>query len=265
MQSRRTRSLEQLLEGNYNVDIGYYLNRGLGIFQQDLGPFVGFNLLSGLINAAAASIPGIGSLVNLVISGSMTAGPWIYAFKSCQRKERVFGDFFLGFNYWVALLVTTLLISFFSLVLMLPFLVVGAVQMLRIFAPLIRELDAETVAPEDLNALVFSDNHLWQLLPWILFLSLTIVVVGMGIRLIYIFAFPLILDRKLEFWPAMEVSRRLVSKRWGALLTLLVVLDLINLGGALLLLLGLIFTLPLTNCVLAAAYEDIVGLEAEAY
>jgi uncharacterized membrane protein len=40
----------------------------------------------------------------------------------------------------------------------------------------------------------------------------------------------------------------------------MVVLGLLNLAGALICFLGLLITVPLTSCALAAAYERIIGL-----
>ena len=256
MLSRRARSLDQLLDDTYAVDIGYYVSRGWEILQRDMGAYVVFTLLSGMINVIVAILAAIGNLLQLGISGPLSAGPLIYAFKSCRRQQREFGDFLLGFNYWVNLLVTILMLTCFNLLLLLPFALVTIAQMLGTVAPLLRD----QVSVEEVS----SDLY-WQLLPWILFLGLSMLGIGYALRVLYAFTFPLILDRKLEFWPAMELSRRIISKRWAAILGLLVLTDLINLGGALLFLIGLLVTMPLTQCILAVAYEDIVGLEAESY
>ncbi len=256
MLSRRARSLDQLLDNTYAVDIGYYVSRGWEILQRDLGAYIGFTILSGMINVFIALLPAIGNLMQLGVSGPLSAGPLIYAFKSCRGQEREFRDFLRGFDYWITLLVTILMLTCFNLLLLLPFALVTIAQMLGTIAPLVRD----QVSIEQVGSDIY-----WQLLPWILFLGLSMVGIGYALRVFYAFAFPLILDRKLEFWPAMELSRRIISKRWGALLLLLLVTDLINLGGALLFLIGLLVTVPLTQCILAVAYEDIVGLEAESY
>jgi uncharacterized membrane protein len=76
----------------------------------------------------------------------------------------------------------------------------------------------------------------------------------------YFFAIPLVIGRRMEFWPAMEASRKLVSKNWFSVFGFGFVLGLINFGGALLCFVGLLITVPLTTCAIAAAYERIIGL-----
>ncbi|MDX2228550.1 MAG: hypothetical protein NW220_02855 [Leptolyngbyaceae cyanobacterium bins.349] len=83
-----------------------------------------------------------------------------------------------------------------------------------------------------------------------------------GIYLIvaYFFATPLVVEKRFDFWTALETSRKLVSKRWFSFLGFGLLLLLLNLGGALLFGVGLLVTVPWTFCTIVAAYEDIVGL-----
>jgi uncharacterized membrane protein len=92
------------------------------------------------------------------------------------------------------------------------------------------------------------------------FISL-ILIPGIYLIVGYIFIVPLMLDRKLKFWPAMETSRLIIAKQWFPVAAFLLLLALINLGGAFLFGLGLFVTIPLSYCAIAAAYEDIIGLQ----
>ncbi|MBW4656116.1 MAG: hypothetical protein KME20_24210 [Kaiparowitsia implicata GSE-PSE-MK54-09C] len=83
---------------------------------------------------------------------------------------------------------------------------------------------------------------------------------GIFLAVAYIFTVPLIVERRFDFWAAMETSRKLITKQWFAIFVFVLVLVLINILGALLLGVGLLVTIPLTSCAVAAAYEDIVGL-----
>ena len=85
-------------------------------------------------------------------------------------------------------------------------------------------------------------------------------IVAIYLSVSYVFAVPLIIGKKLAFWPAMEASRRLIAKQWFAMFVFILVLGLLNLAGALVLLIGLLITVPLSACAIAAAYESIVGL-----
>ena len=73
------------------------------------------------------------------------------------------------------------------------------------------------------------------------------------------FTFLLIADKKIEFWPAMELSRRVVSRHWWVFFGLAIVLALVNLLGTLALCVGVFITTPVTFAAMAYAYEDIFG------
>ena len=83
---------------------------------------------------------------------------------------------------------------------------------------------------------------------------------GLYLAVAYAFALPLVLDKKMNFWDAMEFSRKLISKNWFSFFGFMLVLALINFAGVLLLGVGLLVTIPLSVCAIAAAYADIVGL-----
>jgi uncharacterized membrane protein len=80
------------------------------------------------------------------------------------------------------------------------------------------------------------------------------------ISISYVFAIPLVIGQKLPFWSAMEASRKIVGKQWFSIFGFMVVLGLLNFAGALMCFIGLLITVPLTSCAIAAAYESIVGL-----
>ncbi|MCG8345252.1 MAG: hypothetical protein MI685_08875 [Chlorobiales bacterium] len=86
-----------------------------------------------------------------------------------------------------------------------------------------------------------------------------------GIYLIvsYMFVSLLIVDYHMEFWQAMETSRKIVTKNWFSLFVLFLVLVVVNLLGLLALGIGLLVTMPLSVCTICVAYRDIVGLSEE--
>jgi uncharacterized membrane protein len=117
----------------------------------------------------------------------------------------------------------------------------------------------------------FTAFHFW--LPLCLTGFATSVLVGVGFLLLiipgvylavgYLFASLLVVDRRLDFWQAMETSRRTVQPLWFGLFTFALLLLLLNLAGALLLGLGLLVTVPLTFCILTVAYGDIMGFHSD--
>ncbi len=87
---------------------------------------------------------------------------------------------------------------------------------------------------------------------------------GLYLGIAYLFSMFLVIDKKAEFWPALETSRKLIHKHWFGFFLFMLALTGINILGMLALCVGLLVTGPLTMCALCAAYEDIVGLEPEA-
>lgn len=57
----------------------------------------------------------------------------------------------------------------------------------------------------------------------------------------------------------MEASRKIITKNWFSMFGFILILGVINIAGILSLIIGLLFTAPLTECAMIAAYEDIVG------
>ncbi|PZU93728.1 MAG: hypothetical protein DCF32_23100 [Leptolyngbya sp.] len=89
-----------------------------------------------------------------------------------------------------------------------------------------------------------------------------LVLPGIYLAVAYLFAQPLVIDKNADFWQAMETSRQLITKKWFSFFGLLLLIFLLNVGGFILLGVGLLVTIPLSVCIIAAAYEDIVGLNS---
>ncbi len=84
-----------------------------------------------------------------------------------------------------------------------------------------------------------------------------LVVPGIYLTVAYLFSPCLIVDRNLDFWPAMEISRKKVNKHWFGLFGFSIVIVAINLLGCIPLFLGLFITVPLSINIITAAYRDI--------
>jgi hypothetical protein len=82
---------------------------------------------------------------------------------------------------------------------------------------------------------------------------------GLFLTLIWAFTTPLIIDKRLEFWAAMETSRQTVMGNVGSMVLLLLLCAGIFLSGILACGVGFIFTGPLSLLVFAYAYNDLFG------
>ena len=75
---------------------------------------------------------------------------------------------------------------------------------------------------------------------------------------------PLVMDKKIEFRPAMELSRKVVTKHWWLMLGFLFVCGLVALAGVLACCVGVFVSAAIVQAALMYAYEDIFGAQTTA-
>lgn len=69
----------------------------------------------------------------------------------------------------------------------------------------------------------------------------------------------LIIDKRLDFWPAMELSRKTVNKNFWRCLGLFLLAGLVAVSGFIACGVGLFFTVPIGLAAVVYAYEDLFG------
>jgi uncharacterized membrane protein len=112
-----------------------------------------------------------------------------------------------------------------------------------------------------LGAPIFLVGLISQLLVFVGCLLLLIPGIYLGVA--YTFAALFVTFHKMDFWPAMEASRRVISKNWFNVFGFVLVLGLINMGGAIVLGIGLLVTIPISMCAIYVAFEEVVGTGSE--
>jgi len=88
-----------------------------------------------------------------------------------------------------------------------------------------------------------------------------LIIPGIVISALYMFTFPLILEKNMDFWEAMETSRKVVTKNIFELSVFMLVLYIFMVIGVLLFFVGFLVALPVAFAAVAIAYKDIFGLE----
>jgi hypothetical protein len=250
-------NLSSIIQRGYSVNIGGFISRGWEILQEDIGSFIGFTLIiAGVLIVIAIAcvitfltIIGIPLAILLILLGGpliiapLSAGFIIVALKKIKQQPTEFSDFFKGFQnkYFLSIFLSALVISIFTGLCSIPG---QAVNYIAIFS---------SIGSENSNP-----NFVLQIISWVL--SVIGSIAGACITAFYCFSLPFIVERKMSFWAAMESSRKLVQREWIGIFLLLIVLTLINFAGAIVCGLGLVVTVPLSSCVIAAAYANIVGL-----
>jgi hypothetical protein len=82
---------------------------------------------------------------------------------------------------------------------------------------------------------------------------------GIYLLVVWRYAPLLALDKGLDFWPAMETSRRVVHQHWWTLFSLFLLGTLLYLAGALMCLVGAFFTVAFAEAACICAYETLFG------
>jgi uncharacterized membrane protein len=188
-----------------------------------------------------AQIPLIGlvfSAASLVISGALTGGLYSFMLRCVRGQPAEVGDVFDGFRYCFGqLFLGNLVVGLIACATALPG---GA--MIGAGAYLV----SKEIAIPGAIALI------------------AVGVIAMIIPLIYLtvcwaFTLPLIMDKRLEFWSAMKLSRQVVRKHWWLMFAFTLVVGLLSGLGVFACLVGLFFTIPLGTAALCYAYETLFG------
>jgi uncharacterized membrane protein len=192
------------------LPLGEYLKTGWGLFMQYPGGFVGFSLLYFVVQVALHAIPFVGTVASLAVSTPLIMGNFLVSAKLLQGQTPEFRDFFSGFQFYVPLLLLSLVAG--------TFIAIG---------------------------------------------TMLLVIPGVYLAVAYLFASYLVIDRGLDSWPAMELSRLTVNPRWFSFFAFVLLLALLNLAGAIALGVGLLVTVPLSFCTMTVLYAEIFGLQSD--
>ena len=85
------------------------------------------------------------------------------------------------------------------------------------------------------------------------------IIPGIYLGVGYVFAIPLVIDKRMDFWPAMELSRQVVHRHWWSMFALCIVLALVAFAGFLVCGVGELVTIPLASAAFLYVYEDLFG------
>ncbi|HEY5345492.1 MAG TPA: DUF4339 domain-containing protein [Verrucomicrobiae bacterium] len=85
------------------------------------------------------------------------------------------------------------------------------------------------------------------------------IIPGIYLTVAWYLAIPLVIDRQLDFWPAMQLSRRMVSKHWFVVFAAMLVFGLVAMIGIIACGIGIFVTMPVGTIALMYAYETVFG------
>jgi uncharacterized membrane protein len=91
--------------------------------------------------------------------------------------------------------------------------------------------------------------------------TLLCVIPGLVVAAMYKFTYLFILDKRMDFWPAMEASHAIVKQDYFGFTMFLLALVGINILGALCCIVGVFVSIPVSIAAITFAYKEIVGFE----
>jgi hypothetical protein len=190
-----------------------------------------------IISLVLVLIPCLGVLAAVFISWLLTQSLHAFYLKMSRRQPAEFGDAFSGFSFFMPLFLLGLVQGLLFVVAMAPG---GAVMFIGAQLAERGSSEAAGVGLLALGALL--------LLPILIYLGVA-----------WIFAPMLVMDKGYDFWPAMELSRKVATKHFVWIFLLQLLNAAIVVAGELALCLGLFVAIPITYAAVAIAYDDLFG------
>jgi hypothetical protein len=232
------RQVQRAIDQDYDFRFSDYISKSFDIVKGNVGLFMGYTALFFLIMMVLGFIPFVGTLGTVVLSPCLTVGFYLAAKKTEDQLPLELGDFFRGFDYLSPLVIAALIQFGIILAVLIPF-----------FAVIFLTLDINGLDNGDLGAF-----------PWWAFILMVPIIY---FAIAWSFAPQLIVFQKMRAWDALEASRKIVSKQWFVFLGFTLVIAILGSLGAIIFLVGILFTYPVYLVSMYTAFRDIVGLPDE--
>jgi hypothetical protein len=103
----------------------------------------------------------------------------------------------------------------------------------------------------------FLAGFVTTLLTWLGFICF--ILPGIYLLVAWLFTLPLVVDKQIDFWSAMELSRKVITKQWWKFFLFTIIMGALGFAGLLALGVGIFVMTPVALAALLYAYEDIFG------
>jgi hypothetical protein len=190
----------------------------------------------------------IGSLVPLgILMGPMMCGIYLALFQTRRGQPIEFGLLFKGFDFFGDAVVAALLHMIPMMVIIIPAYIFFYVGMFAVIGVSSRNGEPN---PGALLGFFGIFGVFW----------LVIMVLFIVLSVIFTFAYPLIVDRRLSGLNAVKLSIRAAFANFWRLLGMLLLTGLLSFAGIFLCFVGVYLVMPIGFAAIAAAYEQVFGL-----
>lgn len=233
-------SPDEILARHHDTWFFECFGQGWNLLMKSPGLLICSCLLIGLISFGMGMIPILGPFLGLIFNGPLYGGIYYLFIRQNRDLSPSFSDAFVGFGP-----------SFLNL--MLGMIVVGLLAFLSGILGIMGVLGCVFAATKEA----------WWLLAMLVPLTLIGFVPTIYLSICWNFTLPLIIDKKMDFWPAMELSRRKVSQHWFRMFIFFLLTSILGACGSLFCLVGMILTLPWAIAIIVSAYELLFGAPKE--
>ncbi len=250
-ENKNGKSLSELLNNGYETHSIDYLKKGFEIFKQNIGGFIGFLFIAGILQLVVSSIPFLKGLSYALIA-PILAGGYIVAKMIDKNETYTFSNFFDGTKNYAPIFLVTLLPSLLIAVIML---VVGGWAYFKIsYLGVKPHLDFNDL---DSFKSMAAATGLWARAGLAGIISIVI-------SILFLFAPFLVVFEKFDAIKALDISRKIVAKKFINWVGFLFLIGIFNAAGAICLLIGLLITIPSSICAMYVAYNEVIGLDLRA-
>jgi uncharacterized membrane protein len=187
----------------------------------------------------------IGGVVPIVLLGPMMVGIFLCLFQRMRNQPVEFGLLFKGFDQFVPGLVVTVLKMIPVLIILVPY----YIFLIAMMATTMPRGGMED--PEQARTFVMS------LFGFEIVFFLVIMVVSLTVEIFFMFAYPLVADRKLSALDAVKLSFRAGKANLGGVLGLMLLNMLFGMLGVLCCIIGVYFYLPIAFASQAVAFRRV--------
>lgn len=187
----------------------------------------------------------IGGAVPIVLMGPMMVGLFLCLFEKLATRPFEFGLLFKGFDHFLAGLIVTAIKVVPIILIMVPFYFI-------MFATMMTTMPREAnPSPEDMSRFMGSFFGVEMIF------VIIVMTVSICIEIFFMFAYPLIADRKLSGMEAVKLSFKAGKANFGGILGLLLLNALLGIAGVLLCVVGVYLSLPISFAAQAVAYRRV--------
>jgi uncharacterized membrane protein len=186
----------------------------------------------------------LGGAVPIVLMGPMMVGLFICLFEMLGRRPVEFGLLFKGFDHFVPGLIVTVIKMVPILIIMVPFYIIMVGTMMA-------TMPRGQASPED------SARFLTSFFGMEIIFVVVIMVVSICVEVFFMFAYPLVADRKLSGLDAVKLSIKAGKANFGGMVGLMFLNALLGFAGVLLCFVGAYLYLPIAFASQAVAYRRV--------